>query len=89
MGENASWAAVDVTNPDHVSNALDLMEKQYGVVNTVVSCAGIAVASRTLSKRGPHSLEDFTKVLTVNTIGTFNVCRLSAERYITIKSKSL
>jgi 3-hydroxyacyl-CoA dehydrogenase / 3-hydroxy-2-methylbutyryl-CoA dehydrogenase len=49
-------------------------------VNTVVSCAGIAVATRTLSKKGPHSLEDFAKVLTVNTIGTFNVARLSAER---------
>lgn len=26
----------------------------------------------------PHKLEDFARVLTVNTVGTFNVIRLSA-----------
>jgi 3-hydroxyacyl-CoA dehydrogenase / 3-hydroxy-2-methylbutyryl-CoA dehydrogenase len=80
LGANASWAAVDVTNAEQVGAALDKLESKFGVVNTVVSCAGIAVATRTLSKKGPHSLEDFAKVLTVNTIGTFNVARLSAER---------
>jgi 3-hydroxyacyl-CoA dehydrogenase/3-hydroxy-2-methylbutyryl-CoA dehydrogenase len=71
---------VDVTSAEDVSAALDLCEKDFGPVNTAVSCAGIAVASRTLSKKGPHSLEDFQKVLTVNTVGTFNVLRLTAER---------
>lgn len=49
-------------------------------VNTAINCAGIGVAAKTLSKRGPHSLENFQKVLSVNTIGTFNVLRLAAER---------
>lgn len=43
-----------------------------------MNCAGIGVAYKTYNfkKDLPHSLEDFTKVITVNTIGTFNVLRL-------------
>lgn len=43
--------------------------------------AGIAIARKTVSKKGdPHPLEDFARVLTVNTIGAFNVARLAAAR---------
>lgn len=49
-------------------------------VNTAVNCAGIGYAATTLNKRGPHSLDKFEKVVKVNTIGTFNVIRLAAER---------
>ena len=34
---------------------------------------------KTISKKGLHSLEEFQRVLNVNTAGTFNVIRLSAE----------
>jgi len=80
LGPTAMFHKVDVTSAEDVGAALDLAESSFGTVNTVVSCAGIAVATRTLSKKGPHSLEDFSKVLHVNTLGTFNVLRLAAER---------
>jgi NAD(P)-dependent dehydrogenase (short-subunit alcohol dehydrogenase family) len=47
-----------------------------------VNCAGIAPASRVVGKKGAHDLALFQKVLTVNTIGTFNVLRLAAERMV-------
>ena len=28
---------------------------------------------------GPHSLDEFKRVIDINLVGTFNVCRLSAE----------
>ena len=37
---------------------------------------------RTLSKKGPHSLEQFERVLKVNTSGTFNCIRLVAEAMV-------
>lgn len=43
----------------------------------MITILGIAV--KTISKKGPHSLEDFQRVLNVNTAGTFNVIRLSSE----------
>lgn len=41
---------------------------------------GIGVAFKTynFNKNLPHKLEDFTKVIMVNTVGTFNVIRLAA-----------
>jgi len=36
-------------------------------------------AEKVLGKNGPHSLEMFAKVVTVNLIGSFNMIRLAAE----------
>jgi len=46
----------------------------FGLVN----CAGIASASRTVGRNGPHALDLFQKVITINLIGTFNMIRLAA-----------
>ncbi len=45
----------------------------------LVSCAGIAPAAKTVGKDGAHALDVYTKVITVNLIGTFNMIRLVAE----------
>lgn len=61
--------------------ALDLAESVFGEpVNTAVNCAGIALATKTLSKKGVHPLGQFQQTINVNTIGSFNVARLAAER---------
>jgi NAD(P)-dependent dehydrogenase (short-subunit alcohol dehydrogenase family) len=36
------------------------------------------MAARVLGRDGPHRIEDFTRVIQVNLIGTFNVTRLTA-----------
>jgi NAD(P)-dependent dehydrogenase (short-subunit alcohol dehydrogenase family) len=51
------------------------MGKLVGLVN----CAGIAPAVKTVGKDGAHPLAVFSKVVTVNLIGTFNMIRLAAE----------
>jgi NAD(P)-dependent dehydrogenase (short-subunit alcohol dehydrogenase family) len=51
------------------------MGKLMGLVN----CAGIAPAEKTIGKSGPHSLAAFSKCLTVNLVGSFNMIRLAAE----------
>jgi NAD(P)-dependent dehydrogenase (short-subunit alcohol dehydrogenase family) len=43
-----------------------------------VNCAGIAIAARVVGRSGPHPLEQFVRVISVNLIGTFNVTRLVA-----------
>jgi NAD(P)-dependent dehydrogenase (short-subunit alcohol dehydrogenase family) len=45
----------------------------------LVNCAGIGPAARTVGKEGPHSLALFSKVVTVNLIGSFNMIRLAAD----------
>ncbi len=51
------------------------MGKLMGLVN----CAGIAPAEKTIGKTGPHSLATYSKVISVNLVGTFNMIRLAAD----------
>ncbi len=51
------------------------MGKLMGLVN----CAGIAPAEKTVGKSGAHSLAVFSKTITVNLIGSFNMIRLAAD----------
>ena len=89
-GPVMAFAETDVTNEEQVSAALDLAESQFGEpVNVAVSCAGIGIARKTLSrpkdgeaKPRVHPLLDFENTLQVNAIGTFNLGRLAAQRML-------
>jgi 3-hydroxyacyl-CoA dehydrogenase/3-hydroxy-2-methylbutyryl-CoA dehydrogenase len=80
LGDNAVFVPVDVTSEKDVLTALDTAKSKFGRLDVAVNCAGIAVAFKTFNfnKKLPHKLEDFSKVVMVNTCGTFNVIRLSA-----------
>jgi NAD(P)-dependent dehydrogenase (short-subunit alcohol dehydrogenase family) len=79
LGPRVQFVAADVTSEAEVSTALDAAEKM-GPLRIAVNCAGIGNAIKTVSKKGAFPLPDFTRVVTVNLIGTFNVIRLAAER---------
>ena len=50
-----------------------------GKLMGLVNCAGIGPAAKTVGKDGAHPLALFSKVVTVNLIGSFNMIRLAAE----------
>ena len=79
LGDSARFSPGDVTSADDVTAALDAAA-ELGTVRIAVNCAGIGPAAKTFGKNGPFPLDTFTKVVTVNLIGTFNVIRLAAER---------
>ncbi|WP_029010036.1 SDR family NAD(P)-dependent oxidoreductase [Azospirillum halopraeferens] len=74
--------ACDVTDPASVQAALAQARDAHGPVRVAVSCAGIVVGARVVGKKGAMPLETFSKVVTVNLIGTFNVMRLAAEEML-------
>ncbi|CAH1783427.1 unnamed protein product [Owenia fusiformis] len=80
LGENCIFTPTDVTSEADVKNAVSIAKEKFGKLDVTVNCAGIGIAVKTYNfdKDKPHSLEHFAKVLTVNTVGTFNVIRLSA-----------
>jgi len=80
LGDNVIFVPVDVTSEKDVTTAIETAKSKFGRLDVSVNCAGTAVAVKTynFNKNVPHKLEDFVRVLTVNTIGTFNVIRLSA-----------
>ncbi len=67
----------DVTQESDGQAAVDAALK-LGPLFGLVSCAGIAPASRTVGRNGPHALDLFQKVINVNLVGTFNMIRLAA-----------
>ncbi|MFM2120289.1 MAG: hypothetical protein RL722_1757 [Pseudomonadota bacterium] len=50
-----------------------------GKLMGLVNCAGIAPAAKTVGKDGAHPLATFSKTITINLIGSFNMIRLAAE----------
>ena len=81
MGTNVVFHPTDVTSEEDVNGALDLCETSFGgPVNVAINCAGIGVAAKIVGRKGAHSLEMFNKCIQINTVGTFNVLRLAAER---------
>ncbi len=78
LGKNALFVGADVTSADEVAAALRQTLERFGALHVLVNCAGIGVAQKTVDKQGPHRLDDFTRVVQVNLIGTFNCIRLAA-----------
>lgn len=82
IGEaNSSYAAIDVTDEMGVKQSIDAAMNKWGQpLSCAVNCAGIAPPMKVLNKKDvPHDLAQFSNVMKVNTIGTFNVLRLAAE----------
>jgi 3-hydroxyacyl-CoA dehydrogenase / 3-hydroxy-2-methylbutyryl-CoA dehydrogenase len=78
LGPPALFTPADVSAPDQVAAALETARERLGGLSVLVNCAGIGTAMKTVGKAGPARLEDFTRVITVNLIGTFNCIRLAA-----------
>ena len=78
LGDSASFIRMDVTSEEDVTRAVNTARENFGGLQVVINCAGIVVARRVLGKKGPADLEEFSSVIHVNLIGTFNVIRLAA-----------
>ena len=78
IGDAALFTPADVTSEDEVTRALEAAHEALGAINVLVNCAGIGTAAKTLGRSGPAKLADYTRVIQVNLIGTFNCIRLAA-----------
>ncbi len=76
-----AYVHCDVTNVEQVIASIEAA-KAMAPLWSVVNCAGIGWATRTLGKDGEyssaHDLDLYRKVIEINLVGTFNVCRLAA-----------
>lgn len=79
LGEAVVFTKVNVTSDRDAAAAVELAREKFGALHGVINCAGIATGERVVGKEGPHSLENFARVIQVNLIGSFNLLRLAAE----------
>jgi len=75
---NAAFVKCDVSQ-EADGQAVVARATAMGKLMGLVNCAGIAPAVKTVGKDGAHPLALFSKVVTVNLIGSFNMIRLAAE----------
>ena len=68
----------DVSSAESGEAAVATVRDRLGVPRILVNCAGIGIAAKTTGKDGPHKLDLFQKVISVNLVGTFNMIRLVA-----------
>jgi NAD(P)-dependent dehydrogenase (short-subunit alcohol dehydrogenase family) len=78
LGSKVRFVETDVTNRASAERAVETALKEFGGLQGLVNCAGIALAERTVGKEGPHRLESFSRVINVNLIGTFNMIAVAA-----------
>jgi 3-hydroxyacyl-CoA dehydrogenase/3-hydroxy-2-methylbutyryl-CoA dehydrogenase len=74
----ANFVQADVTDAAAVGDAVGRAAEADGGLRISVCCAGVGWAERVAHKGGPHHLEMFTKVISINLIGTFNVLSQAA-----------
>jgi len=78
----ASFIAADVTDAVAMERAV-AAAAAAGELRIAVSCAGIGTSARVVGRDGsPMPLEQFTRTVTINLVGTFNVARLAAARMV-------
>ncbi len=78
LGGRGLFVPADVTSGEQVERAVGTAVERFGSINVLVNCAGIGTAMKTVGRSGPARLEDFTRVISINLIGTFNCIRLAA-----------
>jgi NAD(P)-dependent dehydrogenase (short-subunit alcohol dehydrogenase family) len=79
LGKSALYLKTDVTSENDAAAAVALAVGEFGGLQGLVNCAGIATGEKVVGKEGPHKLASFQRVITINLIGTFNMIRVAAE----------
>lgn len=79
----AVFRKVDVTDAAGVATALDEAEALNGKARILVNCAGIGPPGKVVGRDGKAlPLSEFSKIVSINLIGTFNVLSQFAERLL-------
>ena len=83
LGDRVRFAPTDVTSESDVEAAI-AVAGELGGLHIAVNCAGVGTPGRVLGRKGPHPLQQFATVITVNLVGTFNVIRLAAAKMVEV-----
>ena len=75
---DGTFHPVNVMDDAGVEQALAAAVDQLGGLHIAVNTAGGGTAKRTLTKEGPHPLDEFRRIVELNLIASFNLNRLQA-----------
>ena len=75
---DGTFHEVDVLDENQVESALGDAVSALGGLHIAINTAGGGIGKRTLTKDGPHPLDDFRRIIELNLISAFNLNRLAA-----------
>lgn len=75
LGDAVRYIRTDVSSENEVRDAVGTAVEYMGMINVAMNCAGIIGAGRVLGREAPMALDFFARVIHVNLIGSFNVCK--------------
>ncbi len=78
LGSAATFQHCDVSSEASIDTAMRGAAASMGGLNVVVNCAGIGTAGRILGRNGPMPVEQFTRTIQINLVGTFMCDRAAA-----------
>lgn len=73
---DGEFFAVDVSDAASAEAAVGAAVEALGTPSVLVNCAGIGTAARIVGRDGPMPLDAFSRVISVNLVGSFNMMRL-------------
>lgn len=72
---NVHFIMTDITNEPSVTHAIENIIDDFGEITCLVNCAGITYSERVIGRESLHDIQEFSKVIDVNLIGTFIMCK--------------
>ena len=79
LGNAARFHVTDVTSEIEGRAAVAAALDTFGRIDGLINCAGVAPGEKVIGRVAPHSLATFTRAVSINLIGTFNMIRLAAD----------
>jgi len=82
LGDKAAFCKTDICSTSEIEQALEFTKQKFGQIDILINCAGVSSGMKTASKKGPHDLDYFKKVININLVGVFDVMRQSAYQML-------
>jgi NAD(P)-dependent dehydrogenase (short-subunit alcohol dehydrogenase family) len=82
LGDKVAFCKTDICSTNDIEQALEFTKQKFGRIDILINCAGISSGMKTASKKGPHDLDYFKKVININLVGVFDVMRQSAYQML-------
>jgi len=82
LGSNAHFVETNIADERSAKAAVQAALGAFGRLDGLVNCAGVVAGEKVVGKEGPHSLDNFRRVIDINLVGSFNMLRLAAEAMI-------
>ncbi|NIF80469.1 3-hydroxyacyl-CoA dehydrogenase [Paraburkholderia sp. Cy-641] len=79
LGTSSLFQRTDVTSESDGQAAIATAIDAFGRIDGLINCAGVAPGEKIIGRGGLHRLESFTRTVSINLVGTFNMIRLTAD----------